>query len=155
MTKVEPADLVRLLEQPTLRIRTGVLLVPLSALGSERELAARLGIEAVDFREWKLARIRHGSRFLGLSRETILQDLRELAEDVDLGGNCLWVHNMDLLLSALRYDERVRAWATLFSTFKQRRGLLFSLPAQAFNLLPATERGAWENDERLATWEGA
>ena len=155
MTRVEPADLVRLLEQPILRIRTGILLVPSSALGSERDLAARLGIEAVDIREWKLARARPGSRFLGLSRETILQDLQEMVEDMDLGGNCLWVHNMDLLFSALRYGERLRAWATLFSTFKQRRGLLFSLPAQAFNLLPATERGTWEKDERLATWEGA
>lgn len=138
-----------------MRIRTGILLVPLSALGSERDLAARLGIQAVDFREWKLARARPHSRYLGLSGETILQDLQEIVEDVDLGGNCLWVYNMDLLLSALRYDERLRIWAALFSAFKRRRGLLFSLPAQAFNLLPATERGTWERDERLATWEGA
>jgi hypothetical protein len=96
-----------------------------------------------------------GGRFLGLSGETILQDLQEITEDVDLDGNCLWVHNVDLLFAALRYDERLRAWATLFSTFKQRRGLLFSLPEQAFNLLPATERKTWESDERLATWEGA
>ncbi len=155
MTRVDPADLARLLEQPTLRIRTGILLVPLNALGSESELAARLGVEAVDFREWKLTRAGTNSRYLGLSAETILRDLQEVVEDVDLGGTCLWIHNMDLFLSALRYDERLRTWAALFSTFKQRRGLLFSMPAQALNLLPATERGTWERDERLATWEGA
>lgn len=155
MTEVDATELIRLLQQPILRIRTGILLVPVGVLGSEPELAARFGVEAVDWQAWKLTRVAPNSRYLGLSGETALRDLRELVEDVDLVGNCLWIYNIDLLLSALRYDERMRAWSALFSTFKQRRGLLFSLPVRAVNLLSATERRAWECDGRLARWEGA
>ncbi|MDQ3638608.1 MAG: hypothetical protein M3426_11560 [Actinomycetota bacterium] len=155
MSKVEPASLVQLLQRPILRIRTGVVLLPLVMLGRERELAALLAIEAVDWRDWKLTHLSSDSHHLGLSSENVLRDLREIIEDVDIAGNCLWIYNVDLALSALRYDERLRFWAFLYSTFKQRRGLLFSLPAQASNLLPPEELIAWEKDERLARWEGA
>lgn len=154
MTRVDLADLVQLLRGPTLRVRTGILLVPSASLGNEPELAARVGVEAVDWRARKLTRVGSDSRYLGLSSETVMRDLQELVDDVDLGGNCLLIYDMDLILSALRYDERLRTWAALFSTFKQRRGLLFSLPARATNLLPVTERRAWEKDGRLAIWEG-
>lgn len=154
MSEVELASLVRLLQQPILRIRTGIVLLPLNMLGSEPELAARLGIEAVDWRGWRLQRLNSGSNHLGLSSETVLRDLREMIEDANLAGTCLWVYNADLALSALRYDERLWFWDFLFSTFKQRRGILFSLPAQASNLLPAEKRTVWERDERLARWEG-
>ncbi len=151
---VKPADLVELLCGETLRIRTGILLLPLNLLGDEPELAARLGIEAVDWRGWKLKRLESNSRFLGLSGETVLKDLQEIVDDIDLAGNCLWIYNADLFLSALCYDERRYLWDFLFSTFKQHRGLLLSLPAQALGLLPMQKRRAWEDDNRLAKWEG-
>ncbi len=155
MSETEPASLVQLLQRTELRIRTGIVLLPLVMLGRERELAARLAIEAVNWRDWKLNHLSSDSHHLGLSSETVLRDLGEIIEDVDIGGDCLWIYNADLALSALRYDERLRLWSFLFSTFKQRRGLLVSLPAQASNLLPTGERIAWEQDERLARWEGA
>ncbi len=155
MSKTQPVSLVRTLQQPILRIRTGIVLLPLDMIGREPELAARLAIEAVDWREWKLARLRSSSRYLGLSSETVLRDFQEIVDDVDLAGNCLWIYNADLPLSGLRHDERLRLWTFLYSNFKQRRGLLFSLPARASNLLSLEERGAWESDNRLARWEGA
>lgn len=154
MSETEPASLVRLLQQPILRIRTGIVLLRFDGLGREPELAARLGVEAVDWREWKLDRLDSASNHLGLTGETILRDLREIIEDVNIAGNCLWVYNTDLALSALRYGERSRYWDFLFSTFKVPRGLLLSLPARASNLLPTEERVAWERDDRLARWEG-
>lgn len=155
MSETELASLVQLLQRPILRIRTGIVLLPLVMLGRERELAARLAIEAVDWRDWKLNHLSSDSNHLGLSSETVLRDMREIAEDVGIAGDCLWIYNVDLALSALRYDERLRVWDFLFSTFKQGRGLLFSLPTQASSLLPTEERIAWETDERLARWEGA
>lgn len=154
MSETEPANLVQLLQRPILRIRTGIVLLPLVMLGREPELAARLAIEAVDWREWKLNRLSSDSNHLGLTSETVLRDLREIVEDVNLAGNCLWIYNVDLALSALRYGERLRFWDFLYSTFKQRRGVLLSLPTRASNLLPTEERIAWERDERLARWEG-
>ena len=155
MNETEPANLVRLLRRPILRIRTGVVLLPLVMLGRERDLAAQVAIEAVDWREWKLNHLSSDSYHLGLSTETVLRDLGRIVEDVHIAGDCLWIYNADLALSGLRYDERLRFWAFLYSTFKQRRGLLLSLPTGASNLLPTGERIAWERDERLARWEGA
>jgi hypothetical protein len=155
MSRTDPSRLARLLRQRVLRARTGIVLLPLDMLGHEPELAARLDIGTVDWREWKLNRLRSDSRYLGLSSEIVLRDLQNIVEDVDLIGNCLWIYNADLLLAALRYDERLRFWTFLHSTFKPHRGLLFSLSTQASNLLPMEERKTWEKDERLAIWEGA
>ena len=155
MNETEPVNLVRLLQRPILRIRTGVVLLPLAMLGRERDLAAQVAIEAVDWRQWKLNHLSSDSSHLGLSTETVLRDLGRIVDDVDVAGGCLWIYNADLALSGLRYDERLRLWAFLYSTFKQGQGLLLSLPAGAFNLLPTGARIAWERDERLARWEGA
>lgn len=153
MSEMDPVSLVQLLQRPVLRIRTGIVLLPIAMLGHERELAARLAIEVVDWRTWKLDSLRSDSNHLGLTSETILKDMREIVEDVTFPGNCLWIFNADLALSALCYNERLRFWDFLYSTFKSHRGLLFSLPAQASNLLPTENRTIWENNERLTRWE--
>lgn len=155
MGKAEPAELVRLLRQQVLRIRTGILLLPLGMLGHELELAARLDVEALDWRGWKLKQLDPHDRYLGLSYDRVVRDLRQIVEDISIPGTPLWIYNTDLFLSALRYSERQRFWTFLYSTFKQRRGLLFSLPMEATNLLPMEERRAWEREKRLAQWEGA
>lgn len=155
MSRMDPAQLAQLLRQRILRVRTGIMLLPTDMLGHEPELAARLDVGAVDWREWKLDRLSPDSRYLGLSSEVVLRDLQSIVEDAELVGTCLWIYNADLLLAGLRYDERLRFWNFLYSTFKPHRGLLLSLSTEASNLLPMEDRKTWENDERLAIWEGA
>lgn len=153
MVDAEPEELVRLLQRPVLRIRTGVVLLPLGLLGREPELAVRLGVQAVDWRDRKLKKLSPESRYLALSSEKLLEDLREVVEDASLPGRCLWVYNADLLVSALRYEERERFWSFLRLNFRQFRGLLLSLPTGAMHLFSSAERESWQQDNRLAEWE--
>ncbi len=153
MVDTEPEELVRLLQRPVLRIRTGVVLLPAGLLGREPELATRLGLQAVDWRDRKLKKLSPESRYLALSSEKLLEDLREIVEDSSLPGSCLWVYNADLLLSALQYGERERFWSFLRLNFKQFRGLLLSLPERATHLFSSVERDSWHQDNRLAEWE--
>ncbi len=155
MVKASPAALAGLLQRPILRLRTGILLLPSNMVGHEPELAARLGLGKVDWREWKLRQLGPDSRYLGLSHEGIVRDLGQMAEDGNISGTCLWVYNADLFVSALRYEERRYLWSFLHSTFRPPRGVMVSLPAEATNLLAPEERMAWARDERLAEWEGA
>ena len=153
MGKVSPVELVQLLRQPVLRIRTGILLVPPEFVGSEKDRAARLDMDAVDLQAWKLQHIGASSRYLGLSWESLIRDLQAILSEPHRPGHCLLVYNLDLFLSAFDYTDRLCFWDFLRTTFKRGRGLLLCLPIQALHLLPQDQRALWEDGGRLAVWE--
>jgi len=155
MTESSPRELGELLQRKKLRIRTGVVLLPSVSLGQEPDLAATTGLQTVNWQAWRCERMNSESRYLSLSSEKLFQDLREIVRDGNLAGRCLWVFNADLLLSALKREERERFWSFFHSDFKESRGLLISLPVDAFNLFSVQERETWRRDERLATWKGS
>lgn len=143
-------ELVTLLRGPSLTVRTGLWLAPLTILGRERDEAARLGIDAIDVREPILAAQPQGTRFLGLNEASMVDTLDTICRLPRL-SDCVLVYNLDLPLARLSARERNQFWQILFTGFPHRsRGLLLLLPQQAHHLLPPQQaEEAWRNDNRL------
>ncbi len=152
MSEPSPQELVALLARQELRIRTGVLELPIELLGCEDNLAVGLGVGYLDLCAWKVSRTPVNRSHLGLSWEVIIHDLTTLASDTSIPGYCVWISGVDVLLAAIPFNDRKRLWDFLRSTFRQPRGLLLSMPRKAARLLPEDERGLWLEYGRLSTW---
>jgi hypothetical protein len=143
-------DLVALLSGRTLTVRTGLWLASLRLLGQEDDSAARLGIDARDLRDPIRAGLPEGTRFLGLTTDTVIEALETICLQTD-GSDTLLIYNLDLLLARLNRQERLDFWQFVYSGFRHRpRGLLLLMPKYADSLLPTHEKqDAWRRDGRL------
>lgn len=143
-------ELVALLRGPTLIVRTGLWLAPITVIGQEENEAARLGIDAVDIREPILAALPEGTRFLGLSAARIVEALETICHQPKL-SDCILVYNLDLLLARLSGQDRKELWRQLLAGFPHRpRALLLVMPQHAHHLLPTEEvEDNWRRDRRL------
>lgn len=157
---MEPSDslqdvraLIAFLRRPTLRTRVGVWHMPLECVGQERDVAARLGVEAVDVREAIWQQLPEGTRFVRLTVEKTLAALDVIATTQG-NTDCAFVYNMDLLLTGLSRENRQRIWENLFDGLPHRsRALLMAIPETAHSaLLPARWREVWRRDGRLV-WQ--
>lgn len=144
--------MVDLLARNELRIRTGIVEVPLEVLGHEPDVAVHLGIGCRDICTFKASRIPSTRPHLAIRWQTVLEDLELLVSDLSLPGCCIWVSGVDVLLAAIPFPDRKSFWGYLRSTFRQSRGLLLSIPESAAHLLPADERSEWIKYDRLCTW---
>ncbi len=151
MSEHAARSLVALLKGPALRCRTGILLLPLDQLGREPDVAARLGVDAVDYAEILRRAVAPGSQFAGISAEREEQLLSSLS-DSPKHGPCLLVYNIDLALARMDTLERDRFWTNLFDNLpNRRRALLLTLPREARHLLPQGESlEAWRSAGRTA-----
>lgn len=154
MTGLGPTELVRQLSGWRLQHRTGVLLLPREELGREHLLAARLGIEAVDLRVWALERLPPDQRILDLTWSKLSWEYLQAIAEAPLPGRCILVSNVDLLVAALRIEQRREYWRYLRGTLRPERGLLLAVPAGADHILTPDERQQWEVLGRLAIWNG-
>ena len=152
MPEPSPQVLVELLARNELRIRTGVLELPVGILGKECDLAVSLGVGYCDLCTWKIDGTPAERTRLGHSWEMIAQDLVSLLSDLSLPGYCVWVSSVDVLLAGIPFDDRRRFWEFMRSTFRQPRGLLLSMPLGAAHLLPDDERALWIEYGRLSVW---
>ena len=148
-------QLVGLLGETELRIRTGLVEIPHHRLGKESDLAVTLGVGYCDICAWKCARVPIGRTHLGIRREDIAGDLTAILSDLSVPGNCVWVSGLDVLLARLSYAEREQFWQFVRLTFRPARGLLISMPVSATNLLPDEERLIWHSFGRLAQLSSA
>lgn len=151
MNTTNPSELVTLLRGRSLRVRTGLWLMPGRFLGKEEDEAARLGLDALDIRRPILASLPEGARFVGLNAASLVETLDSIGQ-ARSGSDCVLVYNLDLLLARLPRQERLEVWQSLYGAFGNRaRALLLTMPASADNLLPTTEMlAAWRRDGRLA-----
>jgi len=150
-TPVEAAELVTRLRGYSLRVRTGLWLLPVQLLQDMPNEAARLGIEAVDCARRLLAELPTDTRFVGLNSARIIELLDVICLQ-NQSGDCLLIFNLDLLVARLRQRERNEVWMHLYSSFSHRsRGLLIAMPQGANALLPGGNGlTAWRRDGRLA-----
>lgn len=146
-------ELVRRLRTHALRNRTGILLLSQIHLRQIEDVAARLGIESVDYRALVRQRIPPGSRYAGISVDAERVSLDALLDDLR-GMDCVLLYNFDLVLARLEYFERQRLWSILFGEMPHRsRALILAMPAAAEHLLPAPEHlAAWKADRRVALY---
>lgn len=151
MNSPTPSELVDLLQSAKLRVRTGLWLLPPTAVGQEVQEAARLRLDAVDAREPILAAVTEGQRFLGLDELRVLEAINSLSQQNDT-TECLVVYNLDLLIARVGVEGRTPLWDLLYSGLPHRpRALLIAMPREATTLLPREDRlEAWRRDGRLA-----
>ena len=152
MIQQTPKGLVELLRSPTLRCRTGILLIPPDTLDKQPDMAARLGIDTVDYVQLLLAGLPEGTAFVNISDETEGQRLHDLSVDRK-NADCLMVCNLDLALAKLDSTQRKAFWAGLFDRFPHRPcALILAMPSTARHLMPPdTEIAKWKESGRLAS----
>lgn len=146
----EVRALISLLRRHTLRTRVGVWQIPLRYVDRERDIAVRLGVEAVDARDPIKERLPVGTRYVRLSAEKVLQALDQIAYSAGQ-TDCALVYNVDLLLAGLNREARQTVWESLFDGLPHRpRALLLVVPETAHDLM-LSERlyRAWQRDKRI------
>jgi hypothetical protein len=145
-----PSELVSSLQRPALRVRTGLWLLDSCLVGQEANEAARLGVLAVDLRQDLLAQLPLETKFVPLDSDRLLSLLHPISER-HFTGDCVLLHNLDLLLARLTHQQRADFWQFAFTGFSHRpSALLFTIPVSAENLVPGGEAlGRWARGGRL------
>lgn len=128
--------LVDLLTSNQLRVSTGLWLFPLEYIGNEEDEAHRLGIEPIDIRTRLLQSLPEGTRFSGLTPDSILSLIDKVSQEPgDWPG--VMIYNLDLLISRLSSTDHAIIWQDLFTALPhRRRGILLTIPETAENLIP-------------------
>jgi hypothetical protein len=152
MSERTPEQVVQLVRGPKLTCRTGILLLAARQLGREPALAARLNLDTLDYAEWRLNKVAPGQRYLGLSKETVIQEFDEICAQ-NSPTDALLLYNFDVALAYLPYFERPYVWNFLRDSFRKRpKALVFAMPAQAEHLLPdESARVIWHLGGRLGS----
>lgn len=151
-----PRDLVSTLRGARLRCRTGVLLMPSSALGAESEIAAALGVEFLDYGKRLLSMAAPESGFIHLTLDRLVCDLDDIAND-QAGEACVLLANFDLAIAQLGIAETKTLWQNLLSDFPNKtRALVVCVPAHRdahFAFPDSTIRQLWQDSGRFAVWQ--
>jgi hypothetical protein len=143
--------LVSLLMSRTLRCRTGILLVPHNKLGQEANIAARSGVELVDYSQCILASLPAGTAYVDINGASEFARLNRLATKRG-GADCLLIANFDLALAKLGWLERQSLWSAIFEKLSNRdKALMIAMPEEAENLLPSADNlDRWKQTGRIA-----
>ena len=129
-------DLVNLLCSPVLVNKTGILLIQLSLIGKEADLAAGLNLDSIDICGFYSKRLPVGGNYLALTWEKMINTLDAITQLPEL-SDCVLVYNIDLLLSKLTQKERNQTWDRLFWGFRHKdRAILLLISIESKNLIP-------------------
>jgi len=147
------ADLAKELRTTTKLVRTGVVLVPPTALRQVKDAAYRAGLDVVDYVTWKLKRLAPGQRSVPLDVDSFLRDLDEIANGNSVSG-CILISNADVPLARLHVHERTLVWDLLLNSFKRRRqAIVLAIPRGAHHLFPLRHQERWAQVGRVATMD--
>lgn len=152
MTDTTPHDVIQLVRGSQLHCRTAILLLNKHHLGKEISLATQFNLDPVNYAEWRLSKVEPGQRYLGLSKESLVQELDEICQ-LPTPTNALLLYNFDIALAYLPYLDRPYVWNFLRDSFRKRpRALIIAIPAQADHLLPdEAARVIWHLGRRIAS----
>ena len=153
---LDAKTLVARLRTNELRCRTGVLLIPEPCLGKEAEIAARLGIQYVDFASYILEHAPIGGEFLHLSVSILFTYFDNIANEHS-GMDCVLISNTDVAAMRLTSADREQLWTCLLQDFPHRRkAILLGIPGHKEGIIVLQEeiiRSKWEQSHRMATWQ--
>lgn len=152
----DPKSMVEMLRNRELRCRTGIVMIPLSQMGQEAQIAAQLGIDHVDYRKYLLDHLPAGGSFLGLSANKVYADVDSIS-NAATGTDCVLLINLDLALAGLTINDRVSLMQDrLFNQLSyRRRGLLIGMSDTGNDPNPVFDRGLrklWQDHDRLVVW---
>ena len=137
-------ELVGQLRRKAVTCKTGLLLLPRSRLGTEPNLAATNGMDAVDLAQVFVSKQSGDSDFVGITLQRLWKELDGIADSPD-GSDCVLIYNVDLLLARLDSPDRQGLWRHLRQNPPhKRRAIVLLMPAEAAALLPS--------DNELTTW---
>jgi hypothetical protein len=141
--------LIEFLCSPVLVHRTALWLVPLTLLGKEPDEASKFAMDAADMAQAYAKHLPNDTLFLGLSVEKFIKTLDTICAYPDK-SECIFVFNLDLLLSRLTQKERGLIWDLVYKGFPHRpRALLLMMPETAHFLLPNQEQiNFWKESNR-------
>ncbi len=150
MAQTDPSTLVEYLRRGTPRTRIGLWRLPLSRIGKEAELAISIGTQALDVSKYYYEHLPQGADFVRLSTPKVMTTLDEIASSIGQ-SNCVLIYNLDLLLAALKTEERQQIWQDLFNRFPNRlRAIIVMIPETAHHLLPDEDLlEKWWQESRL------
>ena len=148
--------MVNMLRNRELRCRTALLMIPLSLMGKEAQIAAQLGIDHVDYRQYLLDHLPAGGEFLGLSANKIFGDLDAISNAMS-GMDCVLLSNLDLAVAGIPAIDRTSLLKErLFNQLcYRRRGLLIVMPDTGPDvgaLLDQELKQYWMDHDRLVKW---
>ena len=145
-------DVIETLRHGSLRVRTGLWLLPAAELARLPDYAARLGLDLADIRQPLLRHVTLDQRFLRLGVREFIEALDAVCLN-EQASDCLLVANSDLIVARLNYDERKELWETLYRGFPYRpRAVLLAMPRAAAALLPVAQQlEGWRKEGRLAS----
>ncbi|MEI6914102.1 MAG: hypothetical protein WCL39_03125 [Armatimonadota bacterium] len=151
MIESSVTKLVRLVRGMSLRCRTGIILLPVRYTGREREVAARIELDAVDYAEEILRGALPGTFYLDINAEADERRLDALIRDTD-GGDALLVYNFDIALARMDPQDRFYLWHSIKDRLAYgRKALLIAIPQGAIKLLPPEkDLAVWMSDSRIA-----
>ncbi len=154
MSSLSASQLVECLKGISLKNRTGILLLSLSWLGRESDIASHMGISFADERQWVLGQLKLGQRYLGQTwMGLITKDLDGMIRDSKLDGHCLLVANLDIILSSVGTANRSLFWSFIHKSYKPPCGVLLTLPSETRRIITDEELSVWAGTGRLAIWE--
>ena len=150
MAQTDPDTLVKFLLRGTSRTRVGLWRFPQKKIGKEGELAINLGVQAIDVSRYYYDRLPQGADHVRLDVSKVLGALDAIATSAGT-SRCALIYNLDLLLAALREEERQQIWQSLFNSFPNRpRALIVAISETAHHLLPSEDLlGKWQEESRL------
>ncbi|MGB9620360.1 MAG: hypothetical protein ACPL7K_08100, partial [Armatimonadota bacterium] len=143
-------ELASTLTRKGIRCRTGLLLVGRHRLGYEPHIAAKLGMQPLDFTGFLASSLPTSEKYVDITFSSIWNHLDLLANRPE-GDDCLLVYNFDLPLAKLETKDRLLLWQNLKDNMPYRqRALVLLMPAEAEHLLPSQEDMLeWERTQRL------
>lgn len=156
MTDQKAVQLVKLLRSRELRCRTGILLLSKEWLGQEPNVAARLGIDCLDYAKVLQEAFSYGTAYVNINATSEVNRLDDIATGL-ASSDCILIYNVDLSLSKLDNDSRNTLWSAVWEKLSNRRvALIIAVPEGAGSLLPdATSLEHWMANGRIARYGSA
>ena len=156
MTEQKAGQLIELLRNRELRCRTGILLLSNEWLGQEPNVAARLGIDYLDYAKVLQEAFSYGTAYVDIDTSSEVNRLDGMASDLT-SSDCILIYNIDLALSKLDVYSRYTLWNGVWEKLSNRRvALIIAVPEGARRLLPDTESlEHWVSSGRIAGYGSA
>ena len=152
---MSPRQLIEHMADKSLNCRTAILWIAPGRIGTESQIAASLGVQHVDYREYLLQHAPADSQFLNLTLGRIVSQLDDIAS-ASTGMDRALVSNFDLAAARLGSQQRASLWRTLFSDFSHRtKALIFSLPLHEDGQYIFSDLAVgrmWKDSERCSIW---
>ena len=152
----DPRVMIDKMKRQSMRTRTAILALPQYVYGLEKQIAALLNIDTLDYPEYLLKHTPVTTNYLELSESRIYDDLNDIANAIS-GEICMLITNFDIAILKLPSKMRINLWRLLFQDYPYRkRSLVLCIPQHdegRYTIPDAKIRTMWIESDRYAVWQ--